>query len=223
MPNQTKERSASESFEAIRQSHQLSGDSRKLAEYYRDWVKSYNDDVHNERYRGPHISADLFVAMSSRYLGCTPENTTTLDAGCGTGLSGLALAQRGVATIDGFDLSHEMVAEAEKTQVYRSLCGGVDMNRRLDGFRDGHYEATVCCGVFTVGHVAPESLGELLRVTKPGGIVLVSTRKSYAENSGFDEYISELVGRRRAEILHCLLNRPYVASESAHYWAFGAL
>ncbi|MGH3936138.1 MAG: class I SAM-dependent DNA methyltransferase [Pseudonocardiaceae bacterium] len=223
MSNQTKEGSASESFETIRQSHQLSGDSRKLAGYYRGWAKSYNDDVHNERYCAPDIIADLFVGLTSQYFARTPENTTTLDAGCGTGLSGLALAQRGVAAIDGFDLSHEMVAEAKKTQVYRSLSGGVDMSRSLDGFRDDHYEATVCCGVFTVGHVAPESLGELLRVTKPGGMVLVSTRKRYAEGSGFDEYISELVCRRRMEILHCLLNRPYIASESAHYWAFGVL
>jgi len=53
-----------------------------------------------------------------------------LDAGCGTGLVGVALAERGARSIDGVDLSPGMIAKAKETGVYRRLAPA-DLSRPL--------------------------------------------------------------------------------------------
>ncbi len=53
-----------------------------------------------------------------------------LDAGCGTGLVGIALKQKGYESVDGFDLSEEMIKVAAATGVYKSLNSGIDMTKK---------------------------------------------------------------------------------------------
>lgn len=69
----------------------------------------------NLAYRGP----ELIVAALERFL---PRRSfpAGLDLGCGTGLMAKALADR-VGAIDGVDLSPAMVAQAAKTERYRTL------------------------------------------------------------------------------------------------------
>ncbi len=47
-----------------------------------------------------------------------------LDAGAGTGLLGVALAEAGFRTLDALDLSPAMLVEAERKGVYDELCEG---------------------------------------------------------------------------------------------------
>ena len=39
---------------------------------------------------------------------------------------------------------------------------------------DATYDGVVSSGTFTLGHVGPEAIGELLRVTKTGGHIVIS-------------------------------------------------
>lgn len=85
-----------------------------------------------------------------------------LDAGCGTGLVGTELRNHGFTIVDGFDLSHAMVAHARRSGAYRDLHSGLDMNLKIDMDRmGGMYDLTICCGVYTTVHVTDESV-ELL-------------------------------------------------------------
>ena len=52
------------------------------------------------------------VAMALRLAGANVEKGV-LDYGCGTGLSGMALAAVGFQVIDGTDISPEMLSQAE--------------------------------------------------------------------------------------------------------------
>jgi len=80
-----------------------------------------------------------------------------------------------------------------QTGAYRALISGGHILQTIPAYEESQYEAndtlpsdvTVCCGVFTTGHVPPIALRELIRITKPGGVVLVSTRKSYYETTEF--------------------------------------
>ncbi|PBB89224.1 methyltransferase type 11 [Mesorhizobium sp. WSM3864] len=208
-----------EAQKRIKESHALDGDTDRLAKYYRRWVDSYELDVEREHYCGPVIVAELTGALQTAYVDRVRAATKILDAGCGTGLVGIELERLGFRSIDGFDLSEAMVEKARGTGVYRDVRGNVDLNSSLVGYPDASYDMTVCCGVFTLGHVRPEGLRELARVTRPHGLVVVSARKSYAEATSFGDEVLRLEEAGVLESLQCLNDGRYLEEEGAHYWA----
>ena len=50
----------------------------------------------------------------------------------------------------------------------------------------GRFAGTTCIGTLTFGHAPPDSLDELVRVTKTGGTVVFSMRTDYYTEGGFD-------------------------------------
>ncbi|MBN9548368.1 MAG: SAM-dependent methyltransferase, partial [Alphaproteobacteria bacterium] len=63
-------------------------------------------------------------------------------------------------------------------------------------------------GVFTFGHVGVEGLGELMRICRPGGIIVL-TVKNTLWDAGFAERIAELEARGRISRLE--ETRPYAS------------
>ncbi|MGX5802681.1 class I SAM-dependent DNA methyltransferase [Bradyrhizobium sp. Arg314] len=204
-------------------SHALHGDADRLAKYYREWASSYELDVEREHYCGPSIVAELAGAVQSAYIGRERAAVTILDAGCGTGLVGVELDYLGFRFIDGFDLCESMAEMARQTGTYREVRGDVDLNRPLSGYSSASYDVTVCCGVFTVGHVQAHGLRELARVTRPNGFVVASIDESYAEAASFEEEVLHLQEVGVFEPQQCLNSGKYVDGELAHYWALRVL
>ncbi|MFF3490197.1 class I SAM-dependent DNA methyltransferase [Streptomyces sp. NPDC002795] len=213
----------SESQDRIKRAHHLDGIPDRIDTYYGDWAASYDEDLRLTEYRGPAELGDLFGAVVDERPGAIGAGSVVLDAGCGTGLVAAVLARRGVTVIDGFDLSESMVAQARRTGVYRSLTAGVDMNKGLVEFADDTYDVTVSCGVFTLGHVPPAGLRGLLRVTKPGGLVVLSTFSKYLKDSGFVEYVQRQVDDGALKVVERRQDAPYTAEGPADYWVFEVL
>ncbi|MER9254424.1 class I SAM-dependent methyltransferase [Mesorhizobium sp. M0598] len=206
--------------ERIKDSHTLDGDAGRLAHFYRGWASSYELDVGRDGYCGPMIVAELAGAVQTAYLARQRTAIAILDAGCGTGLVGVELERLGFRWIDGFDLSEEMAEQARQTRVYRHVQGNVDLNGPLSDYPSASYDITVCCGVFTLGHVRPDGLRELARVTRPNGFIIASTRKSYAETTSFEDEVRRLQDAGVLVLAQCLKDSRYVAEENAHYWVF---
>lgn len=206
------------SQEIVDRSHQLDGEPARLSAFYGAWATTYEDDARNMGYEGPQRTAAFLSRLAPRFV---PDLATALalDAGCGTGLVGPALRQVGVTTLDGVDLNHEMVTQAAATGAYRHLTSGTDLNLGLPEFAPDAYDLTVSCGVFTTGHVQPRALDGLLRVTRPGGLVLLTTSARYLRDTTFRDHLAELTGRGRARVVECLPDHPYLTRETAHYWA----
>ncbi|MER9470881.1 class I SAM-dependent methyltransferase [Mesorhizobium sp. M0482] len=204
----------------IKDSHALDGDTNRLAHFYRGWASSYELDVGRDGYCGPMIVAELAAAVQTAYLANERAAIAILDAGCGTGLVGVQLERLGFRSIDGIDLSDEMAEQARKTGVYRHVQGDVDLNGPLSDYSSAIYDITVCCGVFTLGHVRPEALSELARVTRPNGFIIASTRKSYAEATSFENEVRRLRDAGVLVTAQCLNDGKYIAEEGAHYWVF---
>ncbi|MER8428633.1 class I SAM-dependent methyltransferase [Mesorhizobium sp. M1403] len=206
--------------ERMKESHALDGDPSRLAHLYRGWASAFDVDQARVGYCGPMIVAELAGAVQTAYLAGHRNAIAILDAGCGTGLVGVELERLGFRLIDGFDLSEEMAEKARQTGVYRHARGHVDLNGRLSDYSSATYDLTVCCGVLTLGHVRPDGLRELARVTRPNGFIIASTRKSYAETTSFEVQVQHLQDEGVLMPAQCLRDGRYVAEEDAHYWVF---
>ncbi len=88
------------------------------------------------------------------------------------------------------DLSLGMLEEAKGKNVYNGF-HQMALGGHLDFLTD-EFDAVISVGVFTQGHAPPSSFGELVRITKPGGIILFSLRADSYVNDGFKEHQSRL-------------------------------
>ncbi|QNP65412.1 class I SAM-dependent DNA methyltransferase [Streptomyces genisteinicus] len=205
------------SFAKVKQSHVFFEDAPGLKNYYEDWAPGYDADLADQKWVAPRVAANFVHLLASAYG--TPE-TEIFDAGCGTGLVGSVLATLGTYEIDGVDLSENMAAEARKTNAYRKVYGGVDLSVQARDERLGRYGIVVSSGVFTLGHVRPGALLTLIEYAEPGGLILVSTRGSYATETGFEEFARSPEVTARATLHSKLPDAGYIAEEKADYWVF---
>lgn len=137
---------------------------------YADWAGSYDDDITAMSYATPDRIAQALFAQD-------PDLTAPiLDFGCGTGLSGLALKNVGFQTIDGTDISPQMLTLAKpktfkSTPVYRKLWLG---NAGEMTVQPGDYSIIVATGVVSLGAAPPEVLDSLMGALATGGLLAFS-------------------------------------------------
>ena len=157
----------------------------ELEHIYKNWAKKYEDDVINlAGYVGHLITSELLL----RYL--KDIQAKILDAGCGTGLVGEILNKNSFQNLIGVDFSQEMLNIAKQKNVYQSL-DLVDLTKKLD-YEDNLFDAVICAGTFTCGHVGPEALREMVRITKQGGYICFTVRKQEWEASPYMQIINDL-------------------------------
>ena len=124
-------------LDAINDAHQLSGDPEKIQMYYDEWAENYDRDVLNEEYIAPNYIAYYLQRITGDHDGevvnTRDRNIKILDAGCGTGLVGLALKEKGYKNIDGCDLSERMIDRAKERGAYNKLESGIDLTRENEG------------------------------------------------------------------------------------------
>ncbi len=161
-----------------------SRDNEELAERYDQWAKDYDVDLERDfAWWGPEFAAGLFAKHM-------PKEAKTLDAGAGTGLVGVILAQKGYRDIVAMDLSEGMLEEARRKNVYREFHRMV-MGETLD-FPTDSFDAVISIGVLTLGHAPASSFDELIRITRPGGCIVFSLRPDVYEGGGFKEKMTGL-------------------------------
>lgn len=157
--------------------------------HYGGWAETYDAHFGNGwGYVAPREIARLFRAEMG------PEDQPVLDAGGGTGLLAEHLRDLVVDTID---ITPEMLAKAEAKGIYRNRILG-DLTKPL-AIDDASYGGVISCGTFTHGHVGPECLPELLRVTRPGALFCCGTIPAVLDGVGFGSSLARLVAERRIE------------------------
>jgi predicted TPR repeat methyltransferase len=150
----------------------------ELMDAYKDWAAEYDTDTVDRFGYVAHIaSADaLDKALDNKEV-------HILDAGCGTGLVGEELSKKGYGNMDALDYSREMLDESERKKIYQRYIQA-DLSKPLDIATDC-YDAVVCAGTFTYGHVKSSAFDELIRITKPGGIICFTIREGAYEEYGY--------------------------------------
>jgi len=157
----------------------------ELEDIYKNWASEYEYDVIQlAGYVGHLITSDLLLNNLKN------NNARILDAGCGTGLVGQILHKKSYKNIVGVDFSKEMINRAHKKNVYKSL-SLCDLTERLE-FEDGSFDAIICAGTFTCGHVGPEALYEMVRITKNEGYICFTVRQQEWEAAPYEHIIQNL-------------------------------
>ena len=210
----------------VKEAFQLGGSEEAIKDFYADWAENYDKDTSGIHYSACQSTYDLFTRLpDSDYLDLdiNDHSIHIMDVGCGTGQMGKLLFDQGYTTIDGCDISLEMTLEADKLGIYRHLTADVDINQPINPDWKDAYDVSMSVGVFTPGHVDPEALNQLIDMTRPGGLILVSTRLAYYDNSDYQKVSDELEAQRKIKLLKLDKDRPYTDDSPAHYWAYVVL
>lgn len=208
--------------ESMNHAMSLDGDPQTLAKFYDEWARSYDNDIAED-----YLSPQMIVQTLTRAIDSDESLTWAkahdvkiLDAGCGTGLTGLALAEFGYTKIDGVDLSAEMIGQAQNTGAYRKLESGFDLTRPAPSAFARAYDVVTIAGVFTVGHVPPSALRNVAEMVRPGGLVIASTRVAYYQSTNYQEVSDAMEVAGQLQLVHKIENGPYTMDSTAHYWAY---
>ena len=170
-----------------------SKNNSELTQRYDEWAKDYDRDL--SEFFG-WIAPKTASAYLAKYV---HPDSIVLDAGAGTGLVGLALAEQGFQNLTAMDLSEGMLKEARGKNVYKKLDQMV-LGEPL-GYETDSFDAVISVGVMTLGHAGPESFEELLRITKPQGHIVFTIRTDVYLENGFKEKQKEMESKKLWQIV----------------------
>ena len=182
----------------------------KVLEYYDDWTKNsqFNQDMIDWNYTAPSNTVHLL----DQYM--LNKNLKILDAGCGSGLAGIELKNKGYTNIHGVDFSQSML-DLVPDEIYNSI-ELIDLNDHLY-FEDNYFDAIMCVGTFTYGHVKAHTLNEFIRITKNNGLICFTVNEGIYSEYEFDKKIEELSINNLWKIIK-LAKSPYIENKDVQAW-----
>ena len=176
--------------------------------YYKEFAGIYDDQFAQQLgYVYPHMLAEVYSDSALQ------TDNPILDVGCGTGLVAQALADagKGHLDIDGLDISADMLKNAAKKNLYRSLYEA-DLTLGTEALR-GDYGAIVSAGTFTFGHLGPQVLPELLSLGKAGTLHCIGVNSVYYEEQGFMATLETMVGQNLITQPETLVKNIYASEQ----------
>lgn len=159
-------------------------ESSQVAEYYDHWATGYNESLAQWNYDAPQQVASILRSELS-------IESTILDAGCGTGLSGRALSAAGFTTIDGIDVSPQSLKVADNAGVYQTV-RMMDMQHFPLAISSSQYDGLICVGVLTYLPDSAGTLREFSRIVRSGGILVLTQRTDLFVEREFESVLAEL-------------------------------
>ena len=182
----------------------------EVMKYYDEWgdKDKYNKDMVDWNYTGPKETVEIFNKYQKN------KNILIFDAGCGTGLVGIELKKYGFENFHGADLSQTLL-DTVPGKLYQKL-EKVDLNQKIRS-DDNYYDAVMCVGTFTFGHVKPPALEEFIRITKNNGFICFTINEGIHEEYGFDKKIEQLKEQNKWKEIK-FFKSDYIASKDVNAW-----
>ncbi len=182
----------------------------EVMKYYDEWGEDnkYDKDMVDWNYTGPKETSEIF----NKYANV--KNIKIYDAGCGTGLVGVELKKFGFSNFHGADLSQKLL-DLGPSGLYKSL-EKVDLNKIIN-HKDNSFDAVMCVGTFTFGHVKPPALDEFVRITKNSGLICFTINEGIYEEYGFDIKLDQLKKENKWKEIE-FFKSDYIASKDVNAW-----
>jgi len=150
---------------------------------YGEWVATYERTVEN--------AMDIELLETLRKVPWRRLRRAA-DLGCGTGRTGAWLRLAGVSSVDGVDLTPEMLAVARSKGVYQRL---VEADVSSTGLEAGAYELVVACLIDEHLRGLQPLYREAWRLARPGGsLVLVGYHPHFIMAAGMPTHFNSRSG-----------------------------
>ena len=184
--------------------------TEEVMNYYDEWGKNgkYDKDMVEWNYTGPKETVDVYKKYENN------KEALIYDAGCGSGLVGSELKKFGFQNFHGADLSQQLL-DSVPSNLYKKLFK-VDLNKPIN-LPDKTYDATLCVGTFTYGHVKPIALEEFIRITKKDGLICFTINEGIYSEYGFDKKINFLKKTNQWIEIE-FFKSEYIASKDVNAW-----
>ena len=160
-----------------------------ISEHYDELSNHYEDIYLMVGYHDPLKCAEL----AKELFGDQAEEKQIFDMGCGTGLVGQYLKERGFKHIVGVDASKGMLEKAKEKASYSEL---KELFLGLpDTFPDEYrnrFDAITAAGILAEGHLDNKVFDEMILALKTGGYAIFATRTMYLEQYSYAQGIKKL-------------------------------
>jgi ubiquinone/menaquinone biosynthesis C-methylase UbiE len=185
----------------------VSSSPLKHIEVHREWEQTYEGALNEAFYR---LAFDFIV----KRLAASPGETI-VDLGCGRCAHSLRLAQRGFK-VEALDFYSQVLARAREV-LLRSGSGGSVHLHCADitalPFADGSFRYALCWGVLMHIPEIEKAIGEIARVLRRGGILVVGESNMHSLQSLLLHPLARSLGRlpacaRKAAGLESWIRRP---------------
>ena len=182
----------------------------EVRDLYDDWAQNdqYNQDMIDWEYSGPRDVVSAFLPHTHN------KDIKILDAGCGSGLVGEELSKEGFSIIHGADIAAKLM-NSIPAGLYHEL-HNIDLNKPIN-FTDDFFDAVLCVGTFTFGHVKAKALSEFTRIVKSGGIIGFTINEGVFLDHGFKSELDHLVIQKKITQLDFYLS-DYLSSKGVKAW-----
>lgn len=160
-----------------------------IADHYNELSKHYEEIYLRAGWHDPLKCAEL----AKQCVGDTAATSEVMDMGCGTGLVGQYLKERGFTKVTGVDASAGMIEKARTKNVYSEL-HELFLGRPDTFPQEFHnrYDAITASGILAEGHLDNKLFDEMLMALKVGGYAIFATRTMYLTKYNYIEKINEL-------------------------------
>ncbi len=179
---------------------------------YGEWVTTYEQTVEDA------MDIALLEALSA-----VPWSTLrrVADLGCGTGRTGAWLRGKGVMSIDGVDLTPEMIAVARLRAIYQRL---IEADVTATGFETGVYDIVTSSLVDEHLRDLAPLYREAWRLVHPGGfLVLVGYHPHFIMGAGVPTHYTRESGESVAIETHVHLLSEHVTAGLQAGWVLAEM
>jgi len=151
----------------------------KLFDHWPTYLEDFNACKEIMGYRYPETLVDEFLTLGQ------DKQAKILDVACGPGNVAYILKDHGYTNIDGLDPSQGLLDAAMEKKLYKkTVCCYVSPDEQTP-IADNTYDVLLCSAGMFPGSIVPQAFTELLRITKPGGLISWNIADGY---EGFNDF-----------------------------------